>query len=179
MINAYSYRAGLIAAAISVFYTIVSYFAGIEMFTNLWVPSVISVGIIVYLIISLKKIRTMLGGYMSFNEGIVNFLVMSVVYVVISQFVYFLIVNVIDPEFGIAVNDVIIEKAIGMMESFGAPEDSIGEALADMEADFEAKATFVGILMTMLKIIAFFFVVGLVTSAVLKRKNEGNIETID
>ena len=116
---------------------------------------------------------------MSFNEGIVNFLVMSVVYVVISQFVYFLIVNVIDPEFGIAVNDVIIEKAIGMMESFGAPEDSIGEALADMEADFEAKATFVGILMTMLKIIAFFFVVGLVTSAVLKRKNEGNIETID
>ncbi len=179
MINAYSYRAGLIAAAISVAHTLVSYIVGIDLFTNLWIPSVIAIGIIVYLIISLKKVRTILGGYMSFTEGLANFFIMSLVYVVISQLFYFLIVNVIDPEFGIAVNDVIIEKAIGMMENFGAPESEIEKALVDMEAEFESKSTFIGVITSMGKILAFFLVVGAIVSAVLKRKNEGNIETID
>jgi len=181
MIHPYAYRAGLIAAGISVVWTIFSYLIGIELFTNWWLSIIISVGIIVYLIISLKNIRTYFGGYITFANAFLNFLVMIAIFVLISQSIYYLLILVIDPEFGQAVTDVSIEKIIAMMEGFGAPEVEIEKALVGMEEEFENQATFLGVIMSMFKGIGFMAVIGLIVAAIIKKNPPvfENAETID
>ncbi len=169
MIHPLSYKSGLIAATVTIAYTLIAYVVGIELFTNFWIPMVIIFGILIYLILSLKKVRESLGT-MSFQEGFLNFAVMAAIYVFVSQLFNFLLLNVIDPEFGVTVNDVIIEKAIGMMERFGAPENEIEKALVDMENDFESQKSFVGALWGWVKFYGFFIIVGLIVAAVMKTK---------
>lgn len=179
MIHPYAYRAGLIATAVGVIYTLISYFIGIEAFTNFYIPIILFILIIVYYIFSLKKIKGFSNGDFPFLTAFVNFFVMAAIYIVISQAMYFLLIYVIDPDFGMAVNDAIIEKSIGMMESFGAPEQAISESLVEMEAQFESQSTFMGAMWGMLKNLAFMAVVGLIVAAVMKSKKEVFIETVD
>jgi hypothetical protein len=181
MIYSQTYRAGLIAAGISIAWTIIAYLVGIDLFTNWWMGIIMFIVIITYLIISLKNIKTQLGGYISFKDAFLNFLVMAVINIVISQTIYYLLIHVIDPDFGIAVMDVTIEKSIAMMESFGAPEAAIEEALANMEVEMEKQSTLFGALMNMLKGIGFMAVVGLIVAAIMKKNPPvfDNIETVD
>jgi len=181
MIHPNSYRAGIIAAGISVVWTIIAYLVGIDLFTNWWMGIIIFIVVIVYLIIALKGIRTQLGGFISFKDAFLNFLVMSVIHIVISQIIYFLLIHVIDPGFGEAVTDATIEKTIAMMEGFGAPEVTIEETLINMEVEMEKQATFLGALMNMLKGVAFMAVVGLIVAAILKKNPPvfENTETVD
>ena len=179
MIHPYAYRTGILASLVTVFYTLIAYFVGLDMFTSFYVPMLIVVGIIVYLVLSLKKIKAFNGGIISFSTAFMNFMVMSAVYVVISQGFNYLLIYVIDPDFGFAVNDAIIEKSIGMMESFGAPEAQIEISLVEMEKSFEEASTLYGTIMGMIKYLGFMAVVGLIASAVLKTKNEVFTETVD
>lgn len=181
MIHPYAYRAGMIAAGISVVWTIFAYLIGIELFTNWWLSIIISVGIIVYLIISLKNIRTYFGGFISFANAFLNFLVMAAIFVLISQSIYHLLLLLIDPEFGQAVTDATIEKTIAMMEGFGTPEVAIEEALVNMEAEFEKQSTFFGVIMSMFKGIGFMAVIGLIVAAIIKKNPPvfDNVETVE
>lgn len=181
MIHPQAYRSGLIAASISVVWTIIAYLVGIDLFTNWWLGIIIFIVVIVYLIISLKNIRTYQGGYISFKDAFLNFLVMSVIQIVISQTISFLLIHVIDPGFGEAVIDATIEKTIAMMEGFGAPEVAIEEALKSMEVEMAKQSTFIGAMMNMLKGTAFLAVIGLIVAAFLKKNPPifDDIETVD
>jgi len=118
-------------------------------------------------------------GNMTFMQGFANFFVMSVILLTISNIVNYLIVNVIDPEFGIAVNDIVIEKVIGIMESMGAPEESISETIIKMEEKIESQSSISGLLVDTATVIFWYSIVGLIVAAVLKSKKEDFIETID
>ena len=83
MIHPNAYKTGLIAAGITIAYTLIAYLIAIDLFTNFWIPMLVVVGILVYMILSLKKIRENLG-FMSFKDGFLNFAVMAVLYVFIS-----------------------------------------------------------------------------------------------
>lgn len=178
MIHPLSYKSGLIAAGITIAYTLIAYLVGIELFTNFWMPMVIIFGIVVYLIFSLKKVRESLGN-MSFATGFLNFSVMSALYVFVSQLFNFLLLNVIDPEFGIAVTDVIIDKTIGLMEGFGAPESEIIKAVDAMEVDFESQKSFLGALWGWIKFYGFFVIIGLIAAAVMKSKKSEFSVTVE
>lgn len=178
MIHPYAYRSGLIAGIISVIYTIIAYFSGLELYTNMWIPWIFIVGIIIYFIMSLKKIKSFLG-FMTFKQGFINFFIMSIIYITMMHIANFLVVNVIDPEFGMAVNDIVIEKVIGFMESMGTPEVAITEAVFEMEEGIESQKTFLGLLTNIASWTFWFSVIGLISAAVLKSKNDVIIETVD
>lgn len=116
---------------------------------------------------------------MSFKQGFVNFFIMSIIYIVMMHTANFLVVNVIDPEFGSEVNDVIIEKVIGFMESLGTPESAITEAVVEMEDEIESQRTFSGFLTNIVTWALWFSVIGLISAAVLKSKNDVITETVD
>jgi len=181
MIHPYAYRAGLIAAGISVIWTIFAYLIGIELFTNWWAGLIFLVVIITYMIVSTIKIRAFQGGFITFATAFVNFLVIAVLSTVIGQFFNYILIHVIDPEFGQAFADVTIEKTIAMMEGFGAPEASIEETLISMEADFESQSSFLGNLWSMVKGIGFMAIIGLIVAAIIKKNPPvfENVDTVD
>lgn len=182
MIHPYAYRTGLIAALVTIVYTILAYLIGIELFTNFWIPILVMIAIVIYLIMSLKKIRSFMGGIMTLSQGFMNFLAMSAIYILVSSMFHFLIVNVIDPDFGTEVNEVIIEKTIGMMENFGAPEAEIEKQVIELEEKLESQRGIGGWLLNMLQSLAFFAVIGLIAAAVLKKSSNApkeSLETLD
>lgn len=178
MIHPYAYRAGIIAAVVSVLYYFVAYIAGVEMFTNMWAPWILIVAYVVYYVISLKKIKAMQGS-LSFKQGFLNFIVMAALMIVASNLTSSLIVGIIDPEFGAAVNETLIEKVIGMMEMFGARDIDITEAVVKMEEGFESQNTFLGLITNIGTGLFWFALIGLIVAAVMKSKKEVFIETVD
>ena len=178
MIHPQSYRSGLIAAGISVVWTIIAYLVGIDLFTNWWMGIIIFIVVIVYLIISLKNIRTDVGGYISFKDAFLNFLVMAVIQIAISQTIYFLLIYVIDPGFGEAIIDASIEKVIGIMEWLGAPDSAIEEALPEIEIEMAKQTTFIGAVTNTIKGVSFMAVIGLIVAAIIK-KNPSPFENVD
>ena len=86
MIHPYAYRVGLIAAVISIVWTIFAYLIGIELFTNWWVGIIFIVVMIAYLIVSTIKIRTYQNGYITFASAFLNFMVMAAIFTLIGQF---------------------------------------------------------------------------------------------
>jgi len=181
MINPQAFRSGLILSAISVVWTILTYLLGIEMFTSWGLGILIMVIMIIYIIVSLKKIKTQLGGYISFADAFLNFMVIAVIGLVIGQIFNYLLIYVIDPEFGIAFADATIEKTIAFMEGFGAPESAIEEALVGMEEEFESQTSISGLLSGMFKGTIFMGVVGVIVAAIMKKKPDvfNNEQTID
>jgi hypothetical protein len=179
MIHSYAYRVGLIASAIGILYTLVAYFIGIEAFTNFLFPILIVIGILVYIILSVKKIKSFQGGNLTFASAFVNFMVMVGIYTIITQLFNYLLINIIDPEFGVAMADAIIEKTVNMMEGFGTPEQAIVKAIEDMEVAFEDQATISGMLLGVLKYLGFMAVIGLIVAAIMKSKKEVFTETVD
>lgn len=179
MIHPHSYRVGLIASVIGIIYTLIAYFIGPEAFTSYIFMFLIAIGILVYFILSLKKVRSSLGANFTFGNAFFNFMVMVVIYTVISQIFNYLLIYVIDPEFGVAMTDAIIEKTVGMMEGFGAPEQAIAEAITEMEVAFEDQTTISGMLLGILKYLGFMAVVGLIVAAIMKNKKEVFTETVD
>lgn len=179
MIHPYVYRVGIIASIIGVIYTLISYVIGIQMFTSYMSLIIFAIAIIVYFIISLKKIKSFQGGNLTFGSAFINFMVMVAIYSIITQIFSYLLIYVYDPDFGIAMADTIIEKTIGTMEGFGAPEEAIAEAITEMEVAFEEQTTIMGLLLGTLKYLGFMAVVGLIVAAIMKSKKEVFTETVD
>jgi hypothetical protein len=181
MIHPYAYRAGLIAAGISIIWTIFAYLIGIELFTNWWAGLIFLLVMIAYLVSSTIKIRTFQGGYITFANAFLNFLVMAVIFTFIGQLFNYILIHVIDPEFGVAFADATIEKTIAMMEGFGAPEAAIEEALVGMEEDFESQASFLGNLWSTIKGIGFMAIIGLIVAAIIKKNPPvfDHVDTVD
>jgi hypothetical protein len=181
MINPYAYRAGMIAAGISVIWTIFAYLIGIELFTNWWAGLIFLIVMVAYLVSSTIKIRTFQGGYITFANAFLNFLVMAVIFTFIGQLFNYILIHVIDPEFGVAFADATIEKTIAMMEGFGAPEAAIEEALVGMEEDFESQASFLGNLWSTIKGIGFMAIIGLIVAAIIKKNPPvfDHVDTVD
>ena len=181
MIHPYAYRAGGIAALISIVWTVIAYLVGVKLFTNWWASGFIAIFILVYLIISIIKIRRMKGNVISFQEAFLNFLVMIAIYAVVANLFNYLLLYVIDPAFGQAVIDASIEKTIGFMEKFNVPESDIEKALTGMEEEFEKQKSFLGMLSGMIKGVAFMAVIGVIVALIVKRKPPvfDELETID
>jgi hypothetical protein len=106
-------------------------------------------------------------------------MVMVGIYTIITQLFNYLLINIIDPEFGVAMADAIIEKTVNMMEGFGTPEQAIVKAIEDMEVAFEDQATISGMLLGVLKYLGFMAVIGLIVAAIMKSKKEVFTETVD
>lgn len=169
MIHPLAYRNGLIAVALSIAYTLIAYLIGPQFFANWWLALIIMVVIVAYLIYSLRQIKTAMGGYITFGNAFLNFMVMAVLYIVIGTLFMYILIWVIDPDFGQAYADETIEKIIGMMEGFNTPVEAIEEAVTEAEADFESQKSLGGNVMQMLKGSAFMAVVGLIVAAVMKK----------
>ena len=181
MIYPYSYRTGLIGAGIIAVWTIIAYIVGVSLYSNFWVSSVISIGVLIYLIIALKNLRKQLGGFITFQQAFLNFVVMGLIVTVISQAINYLVLYVIDPSFGQAVTDAIIEKTIGFMEKFNTPDDAIEQAIIGMEDEFSNQSSFIGLLKNISKGVLFYAVVGVIVAAIIKRKPDifAEAETLD
>lgn len=129
----YILKNGLLVGIVQVVLLLISYMLGIDFMMQTWwgvLQFLVVLGLVIFFAVEYKKLQ---GGYASFKE---SFSVLFGIYVAagfILTFFNILLYNFIDLEFAEMAKEIVIEKTYEMMESLGAPEASIDEAISELE----------------------------------------------
>jgi hypothetical protein len=124
---------GLIVGLAQCTVSLISYLMGLEWmvsFTFAFINIIVFIGGPVYAAIVLKKQQ---GGYIPFKNAfaIIMIVFAAAGFVLLGYNV--LMYTVIDPAIPGQVKEAVAEKTFNMMERFGAPEEAIEEAMAEIE----------------------------------------------
>ncbi|KAB2814731.1 DUF4199 domain-containing protein [Phaeocystidibacter luteus] len=181
-VKKHSVQWGLIVAAIGISYYVVAYSVDWSLYTN-WVAGLLilflNIGLLIVPVVKVKKAQ---GGFLSFKEGFSAYVVAWIVQSLVSVTFSILLFNVIDPQAGVEINEMIIDAQIEMMEGFGMPDQQLAEAVEQLEGQnsFSVETQVTG----MIKGIVLGAVIGLIVGAIFSKKrpfldNEQQEETLD
>ncbi|RMZ51382.1 DUF4199 domain-containing protein [Flavobacteriaceae bacterium PRS1] len=157
-----TYLGGLLALL-----TVLVYAVSLDMMTNVWYGIFILLLIVVFGIVSVAKTKGESEGYISFKQSFTAYFITILIGLVISTVVSYIIFNIIDPEAAEAIKEKTIEASIAMMEGFGAPPDSIAEAVDKMEKDNQF--SIINIAKGLAGQLVLFSIIGLIVAAVMKK----------
>jgi cytochrome bd-type quinol oxidase subunit 2 len=124
---------GIIMGVVSALITTLVYAIDMELFTSFKLMGFILLVSIVLYCVLLSKTRKQLGGDFSFKQAFTTFFIAAVISTLISTTFNILLFNVIDPGAKETLKELSIKAAEEMMEKFGAPQEQMEEALAQVE----------------------------------------------
>ena len=170
-------RYGLIAAALTVAYTLIAYLTDLSLMVNPWTGIVLwVVGLIIY-IMSVSQTKKAFGGFISFRDAFSSFILAYIIASLLATTFNILMFNVIDTKAAENLQEMTIETTVGMMERFGAPEQSIEETIEQMESSNQfsvlnmVKGFFWGIMI--------YAIIGLIVAAIMKKNPIAGEDVLD
>ncbi|QDO94126.1 DUF4199 domain-containing protein [Formosa sediminum] len=147
--------------------TIIAYVINLELLTSMWVGIILFIIIIGFGIFSTAKAKRSQNGFISFKDAFTAYFATVVVGVIISAIVSIILFNYIDPDAAEALKLQVIENSTKMMKSFGAPQEAIDQAVADMQDQNQFE---IGNQIKSLAFqIIFYCVVGLIVALAMKK----------
>lgn len=124
---------GLYLGLLLVIITVLIYVIKVELFTAWWLGILLIILIIAFGIAAALKSKKILGGFISFKEAFTSYFITIAIGTFLSTLAGIVIFNIVDPEAAQYVNEKIIDMTAETMENWGAPQDSIEQAIAKME----------------------------------------------
>ena len=167
LIKKHALNFGIIAAVISILYSLMAYLVDNTLFVNKWLATIMMiVGFVLYIMAPMRVKRDQ-GGYITFRDALAAFVVTFIIAGITGVIWNLLLFNVIDPDLQSTVQEMTIEKSVQMMERFGAPEDAIDQSIAQMEEtnNYSLGNQVKGFFMMLM----FMIIVGLIVAAVVKK----------
>jgi len=164
-------RWGLITAAVSIIFTMLLYVIDYTLMVQmkfLFFSLAVYLGIAIYAGIDYRK---SIGGFLAYGKAFQHgFLILALSGLIASIF-SLLLYTVIDTELPQKLTDASLENTRAMMESFGAPEDAMDEAMEKAKESTAKQFTVSGIAMGYIYIAIFSAIMALI-SAIFVRKNQ-------
>ena len=164
-------KAGLIMAGDLIIMTMLVYIINIELMVSWWFGLLslsLSMGVVIYLGISY---RNLVGGFISYKGALkftfLAFLVSYAVGIVFNILLY----TVIDPSLPEVMKELTVEATVGMLESFGTPQEAIDASIVEIEKSVMESTTPAGILKSAPWGVIIIFIFALIASIFIK-KNE-------
>lgn len=117
-----------------------------------------------------KNTREDLGGYMTWGQSLLPTWLVYVVGSFLGLVFFYVMLNFIDPGLNDVLGEIAKEQAEKMMRMFGAPEDQIEQAMADMENQDFSMGIGKMIMGYVIGLIFPGFVLAAVISLIMKRK---------
>jgi hypothetical protein len=134
-----SLKYGIIFGLISGLVSVVIFLT--ENFGNIWLGMVIGLIVsITGIVLTHREYKNNNGGYMSYGQGLMTGIVMSVIAGLISGTISFLYIQFVDP----TILEKMSEVQIQMLEKMNVPEEQMEEAIAKMEAENTASKQLTG-----------------------------------
>ena len=164
-------KAGLIMAGVTIIMTMLVYLINIELMVSWWfglLSLTLSMGVAIYLGISYRNLT---GGFLSYKGALkFSFLAFLVSYAVGIVF-NILLYTVIDPSLPEVMKELTVEATVGMLESFGTPQEAIDASIVEIENSVMESTTPAGILKSAPWGVIIIFIFALIASIFIK-KNE-------
>jgi len=158
-----------ISAGIGIFLTILLYVVDYTMLVLVkfaLFSLVLAIGLTIYAGINY---RNSIGGYIDYGKAYQHGFVVFAVSGLISTLFQLLMYNVIDPELPSKLVDASVENVREIMENFGAPAESMDEALEKARVDTEPRFTVVGMLKSYGIALVISAVIALITALVVRK----------
>ncbi|WP_406683112.1 DUF4199 domain-containing protein [Seonamhaeicola sp. MEBiC1930] len=147
--------------------TAIAYAVNVGLFANMWFGITLLIVIIIMGIISVAKVKQAQNGYATFKEAFTAFFITSLIAIIISSAVSFLIFNVIDPDAADTLKEITIEKTVEMLEKFNAPADSIAKSVEQIET--QNQFSILNVLKSLFFNLIFYIIIGLIVAAAMKK----------
>ncbi len=150
--------------------TVIIYATDLEIFVKWWFGIGLFLLIVVVGIISSAKSRQIQNGYISFKDAFGSYFLTVFIGSLVSTVVSYIIFNIVDPDAAKELNEQILIVTKQSMERFGAPQETINEALTKAREDDNFS---VGNRVKSLGIsLVIYSVFGLIAAAVVKKNPE-------
>lgn len=160
---------GLYLGAFFAVITAIIYAVNLDLFTAWWLGLLFFVIAIVVGVMASLKARKLLGGFISFKDAFASFFITMVVSTLIGTLVSIAIFTFIDPDAAQHLNEKILVMTKETMERFGAPQESIVEAIeeARKKDNFSVQSQAVGMLWRFL----IYAIFGLIVALIVKKND--------
>ena len=149
--------------------TITIWFVNLNLMANIWLGIGILLAAIAFGVVSTAKSKSIMNGFLTFKEAFSSYFITIAVGVIISQVVSFILFNFIDPDAAKQIQQITIDSTVNMMEGFGAPAESIAEAVEKIENTDQF--SIVSVLKSTAWSLVFQAVIGLIFAAIMKKSN--------
>jgi hypothetical protein len=162
---------GGILAAISVVCVLLIYaidYTIMAGFTFLLIILVVGIGFTIYAGINY---RASIGGYIPYSKAYLHGFMILAISGIISTLFNIVLYKVIDPDLAQNLTEAIITNTEATMARFGAPQESIDEAIDKMRVEMPENFTVMGLLWGYCKALIWYAILALITALVV-RKNQ-------
>jgi len=163
----FSIKNGIIISLVNIVLILILYIMGLSYFGGFsrLIPYLTTIILVLVIGFRLRKLN---GGFIEFKQAL-KYIFLIFIIIEVSFTMFDILMNkVIDPNLAQKMKQVAIQKSVGWMEKFNAPQDRIDEAVKQMEAkDFSFKFSTVFLSLGIWIIVDFF--IALIFSAIIKR----------
>jgi len=162
---------GLIVGAVSIVLTVLLYVVDYTLMVQL---KTLAVMLLIYLGITIYAgidYRNNIGGFLPYGKAFVHGFLVLAVSALLATIFNMVLYNVIDTELPQKLTDASLENTREMMVSFGAPEETIDQALEEARGRTESQFTITGQLIGYASILFFSALMALI-SAIFVKKNQ-------
>jgi len=162
---------GGILAAISIVIVMLLYAVDYTImagFTFILVLLVVGIGFTIYAGINY---RNSIGGYIPYGKAYLHGFLVLAISGLVSTLFNIVLYKVIDPDLAQNLTEAIITNTEATMANFGAPQESIDEAITKMRDEMPSNFTVTGLLWGYCKALIWYAILALITGLVV-RKNQ-------
>lgn len=159
---------GLVLGLILSVITVLMYALSLDLFTKWWVGIILfllALGLGAYSAIKFKQQQ----GFLTFKQGFSAYFITIAVGSFISTIIGIVIFTFVDPDAATYLNEQILIMTKEAMEGFGAPQETIQEAL--MEAEKKNNFALVEQLKAFVWRLLFYSIFGLIVALIVKKNN--------
>lgn len=162
---------GVILGIISIVIVVLAYAVDISFmatFKFMGLMFVIGIGFVIYAGISY---RNEVGGYLGYGQALQHGFLVFAISGLVSTLFQLVLYTVIDPDLAQKMTEAIITNTEEMMANFGAPQESIDQAVEKMRVDMASQFGVGGLLLGYCKALIAYLILALIT-ALFVRKNQ-------
>ncbi len=163
-INYGLYLGGLLSLIIVSIYAI-----DLSLMVNMWLGIGLLLVVVGFGVVSVAKSKSILEGFISFKQAFSSYFITIAIGLAINVLVSAILFNFIDPEAAEFIKEKTVEVTIQMMEGFGAPAETIAEAVENIES--QNQYSLVNILKSLVWSLVLQSVIGLIVAAIMKKTN--------
>lgn len=159
---------GVITGVVMVLLTTLIYTIDLNFYSSMWLGLSILLFYLTIGIVLLSKTKKELKGIFSFKEAFTTYFIAAVIGIIISVGFNIILYNFIDPAAKETIKEITIKSTAEMMEKFGAPAESINEAIKKLQENDQFSTT--ELLKGSIFNILFSSVLGLILALIFKTK---------
>jgi hypothetical protein len=160
---------GLYITLINTLYIIVGYAIDLTYLVSAWGGIFLFVASLTLLVLATIQARKEMGGFIDFKDAFSTFMTAFVVYSLANILLSYVLFVVVDPEAAAQLKDITIQTTAERLQSFGVPEADMDAAIEELQNTDQYSLT--NLLKGFGYSFVFYAVIGLIVSAIVKKKN--------